>query len=741
MPGPTERNRLARLHPRSRGPGPRAVHWCFPKDIRRVSLAAVRSHRSRIRRSAPRLSLATAAPTPMAFRLLIAAFALALCTPVRAQGEVHPIIEAGRGAEVQELFAPHRFGQRLEGLEALPEQCGEFRFSILRIRSRAITAMLTGPRDLSIELRHPSDEAAGPRRIGSFAVSLSEASPCLEALLAALETNDSGRFWRSTAGPADPVESVLRPSATRATPTDFALPLLLFALLVVALALRGSSRRALLLLLVITGAALALRLAFSPRMLLGAWPYSRLTTIQRALWHSETLRSLLAHHRIPEAAFLQNVGLVAAALTPVAVFAHGRRLLHSEGRALAAAFLLAILPLHLRFSLSEVAFVPSLVLSSTLFALAHTATKDPNRLVRLFALAGVPALSALVIYARPLNFLFIGLLAVAMALFPPPPTERSNAGWRLAAAISSVFAGVLAFARHILGRYGEQVDGGLDIAVFTRGIGLLLDTEHNTLLNPWTTPPLALLFALAGAWSFRRKEPRTIAFLVGWFLLFLITHAYVVPRSVAMQARYHLHLVVPFVFLAALALERFLDLDAMLKEPGFDAWGWPGWRYTLVAALAASPWLHRDFIDDLAFADLEEQRFVEAQVGTIPAGCTVFEYPGHNDADARFGRMPRFLHGGEVQRNYSVVPHSERSGSIEGALPECAYYFEGLPCFNVRPEDAQDGVHPACAELRRSARWEPESSVTVPRRPYDGSAFGQSTEGPPLRLTLYRRVH
>ena len=64
---------------------------------------------------------------------------------------------------------------------------------------------------------------------------------------------------------------------------------------------------------------------------------------------------------------------------------------------------------------------------------------------------------------------------------------------------------------------------------------------------------LLLVFGGVAAWRSGRRA--RVGFRVAWRLGFFLTHAYVLPGNVAMQARYHLHLVVPAVFLAALGLE------------------------------------------------------------------------------------------------------------------------------------------------------------------------------------------
>ena len=295
------------------------------------------------------------------------ALALALSSASTALAQTIPVIEPGREADVQALFAPHALGEEIDG----------WRFEAIDI-DRDVIRVRVVREDESREmaLSHPGDERG---RSASFAVDVDDDPGAgIEALLAALEQNDQGEFWRAEARP-DPVLDMRRVAGASSLATDGVLwSLLLFAWIVVLAihASRGASfeRRYLVGLVIAAG---AVRWALAPRMLLGAWIYSRSTDLQRWIWDSPTLAWLSEGRTLSQVDVMIATGFAYALITPLAVFAHGRWILGGARRGLIAAFVLAGLPLHVRFSASEVAFIPSIVLSSP-------PRRRPSRLLRGF---------------------------------------------------------------------------------------------------------------------------------------------------------------------------------------------------------------------------------------------------------------------------------------------------------------------------------------------------------------------
>ncbi|MCZ7679075.1 MAG: hypothetical protein M5U28_10100 [Sandaracinaceae bacterium] len=67
-----------------------------------------------------------------------------------------------------------------------------------------------------------------------------------------------------------------------------------------------------------------------------------------------------------------------AVAMPLVLFSHATYLLRDARAGLAAAFAIAFLPQHVRFSRCEDGFVASLVLTSLAFALIHGWLRDPR---------------------------------------------------------------------------------------------------------------------------------------------------------------------------------------------------------------------------------------------------------------------------------------------------------------------------------------------------------------------------
>jgi len=642
-------------------------------------------------------------------------FALVACVLVVATGAAAqdvPVIESGRDAEVQALFAPHALGDEIEGA----------RFMSIAIDVDRITLGVDrGEVRWEAVLRHPEHPEAGARETASFAITSAE-DPALEALLGALEDNDEGRFWRTRAAPPDAMRSQARFDYARSWLRDGVVWTALLVLLAFGLAMHGLERRALWTLIGIVAVGVALRLWLSPEALLGAWPFSRTKLMQRAVWEGPALRMLSQGRVFPEIGVLQSVGLVFACVTPVAVFAHARHLLGDVRPALFAAAVVAVLPVHLRFSRSEVAFVPSLVLSSLLFALAHASVKA-SRGARLGLLSVIVPVSALACTARPLNILFLPVLAAALLLLGD---DERGEGWRnpkrWAPLLVATVAGGAAAVMELRSDYAREVAEGASFDTVVRGLQVIFDVEDDTLLNPWITPPLLLLVVAFGAW---RSERRRVVLLFGWLGLFFVTHAYVVPVSPAMQARYHLHLVVPFAFLVA------LGVDALWRRRRILAWAAIGYA-------ATSPFVHREFVQDLGFNDLREQVFLARALPEVPDGCTVLEY-NRRDVDLRVRRFASELRDGRHRRRL-VVWNVRGEGALREEVatlldtpPECLYWYRGLTC---QGESGDAELVAECRAMERRGTVVAEDRFETRR--YDANQSAGIDGGEIVELSLHR---
>jgi len=671
--------------------------------------------------------------------MLVALWSSVGVTPAAAQVGQVPIIEAGREDETLALFAPYTLtGEVSDG----------FRLMNVRIEATYIACELVGPGDdtASVRLEHPDYADDSDGETASFAVRREASSDAgrraADAIYAAILENDPGGFHRRRAqlpppSAARPIERLL---GSGWAIDGMVLCLLGLALFLVLLGrdLAKGSRTARCGVVGLTVLGALLRLTLSPATMLGAWPFSRTTPLMRLIWEGPGLAAVLERAEAQAHYFdvAIAVDLLFAIGTPAAVFLHAKKLLDSERTALLAAVIVAVLPVHLRFSQSEVAFIPSLALSSFTFALVHIALKDESARFRLAATVALPFVAGVMFVTRPLNQIFLPLL-----LWTAFYLSRRSARLRSRLLVSTllVAVAVTTFVLEVQPLYGDQIANGLTFVTVTTGIRSFFSPLQNSLLHPWITPPVLSVLAVVGAWiSVRGPGPEREkgVFLVAWLLLFYVAHAYVTPRSIAMQARYHLHLVVPFVLLAALGFARMHARRRALF--------WAG-----VAYLLATPFLHSSFIRDVAFDDQREYAFVRDVAREIPESCTVLEYTGEGagDVDLRFDRAGAILDGHTERRRFVPLSIGAEAGAPDALLeearalletpPPCLYYYEGLFCFARKKDDEQ--IAAACEAVHRGAALDEVATTRFTPRIYDGNLAGNlGDRSEPITLTLFR---
>lgn len=642
--------------------------------------------------------------------VLVCALAGFAVAPALAD-DIH-VIETGREADVLALLSPFALGSDVEGWSV----------ENVSIEATSIDVTLVQAEESAhLILVHVSEDDVLTRST-SFGFRRTEspgAGPATDTLVEAITRNDDGTFWRVEAS-TDPAPSFARSSI------DGLLLLGVFLVLLLIVAFRMAERRWLLALIALTG--VGLRFWIAPRSMLGAWFYSRTTPIQRAIEESGSLRwfNLQLGGEWSEIDILLLIGFVFAAATPLALFLHARLLLGDERRALIAAAIVAVLPIHLRFSASEVAFIPSIVFSSSLFAAAHGVMKGNKRVAVLGAAALIP-MSIATLYARPLNMLFVVLLAIYVGFVEKTASKRR----RLVAAIVPALCAIPITAIHLVEQYGENLRDGASVRVLVDAAALVFDLEKNTLINLSITPVALLFMIIGGLVLFLRTpkgersgvEQRRYLFLFLWLGVFFVTHAYVVPASAAVQARYHLHLLVPVVFMAAMGFDL---IQRRSKKGGF----------VLGVIMLASPALHFGFITDLDYNDLAELAFVREAQRMIPEGCEVVEYAA-TDMDARFRRGGLILADGSFSLPYTLVVQRPDEPLVIGEATGCRLVYEGLSCLSEK--EPSERIAPECAALLRTGTMSPAESVSFSSRIYDGNlarGFNPGTER--IQLTLYR---
>lgn len=472
-------------------------------------------------------------------------------------------------------------------------------------------------------------------------------------------------------------------------------------------------------LICITAAGAALRILLSQPTLLDAWPYSRLTSVARLIYEGPVLAALGGTYYLTDVLFDSN--LLLSILTPCAIFAHARYLFRDPRIAIAAAALLAVLPNHIRFARSDVAFVQLVLLSCLSFITLHEALGATSQRRRAAAMVLLPLLSVAAFDSRPLACNLGPLLIAAAWCFFPPEVPRSRR-WLASLLVLAAMAYDIQF--HLLGRHASQVQEGLAFETFERGFYGMFST-YNTLLLPRVTPlGLTALAAIGfGALAMRGEAIKGL-FLLAWLVGFYLSLGFVLSPITDMQARYHLHLVEPFVQLAAVGLVA--------------AHTWrPRVGQVLAVYAALSPLFHIGFIRDVCYSLPAEFTVLTTFREHIAADCTVLEYmgpePGVPGDPLHLARISEAVRAGRPDWRWHVVSigAAENSSSPLRAEvldllrdpPRCLYLYEGMRCYTEKPVVAP--IAPACAELRREIAARPELVLVsvredeIPNRVYD----------------------
>lgn len=650
------------------------------------------------------------------------------------------VLRPGREKDILALFAPYGLGSKVTN---------HWKLWSIAIEAQRVEVHLQDPsgHDERFTLVHPDEASDVSERTSSFALqraSLKDSSSQEAAtlLFQAANKHDHGGFWE------EPKQDQVKPSqpSTMTTPSpsmsragislarfavDGVLGLALIWILGVLLAvrlLRDAPRWMRWALPAIVLAGIVVRLDVSPPALLGAWPWSRVWPNVRAVFDGPALGLWAASSG--QTIFLTDVmmwtNFAYAAVMPLILFSHATYLIRDPRAGMAASFALAFLPQHIRFSRCEDAFVPSLVFTSLAFALIHAWLRDSSKLVRGLALGALPFVLYPGYLLRPLNMLFIGVYFAAIALLHPEtaPTKRRIVG--LAVVVGVGLAALPSF----ISTNEVALHNAISDLQWVGRIFRVVSTPQLFVLTDLRVTPLVLLVcAGAGAHvAWRNGEKRLVIFLGGWLSLFIAAHAFVVEP--AMQPRYHLHLVVPFVLFGAAAVP-FL---------------WRKARAGLLCAalvLLAAPWMHKPWIRDLHYAEMQEYEFVRDARSLIPEGCTVVEYVGTDERamELRFARIGEVRSAGGVSSRYHVIPAfspgvggraADAANAVLNHPPACLYMYHGLAC-------STDPAADACGALRARVSAEVVKQIEIPMDLYDRRmATHAPSAGTWVPLTLLR---
>lgn len=666
--------------------------------------------------------------------------AIWLSWPSRASAE-RPVIPPGREAEIIALFEPYAFGDELAPGYVLHS---------MNIDRATVIIWIAGPQDTyaRVQLDHPDYGSRGAEPLPSFAWSVAEAPPSAEAALAklrgAIVNNDDGRFWAAAPIADGAVVEDVRTRAAMAWMRDaLLLGLLLLSLLAVLIrdALREvpTWQRWALLGIVVVGAVL--RVTVPVHVGMDPWPYTRVFEVAQLVYASPSLAMLHGEPLYLSDAVIWTT-LALSILGPLAMYPHARSVLLDPRAALAVAGIVAVLPMHLRFSASDTGFIPTLTLASVAFAATYAGLHEPRRARAALMLGFVAVLMAVLFLLRPLNAMYVPLLLglpfVAQGIHEDRPRPSLLRIGSFAALLIGVTLAV--GVPHLLGEHSDDVREGLGVDTLRSALGVLVSGSHNTLFNPRFTPPGLSLLALLGVYELaRRRRLRLLVYLSCWLLGFLVAHSYVVPREPVMQTRYHLHLVTPFLLLAAAGLDAVWGWLARLGDARrLAAVG------LLALYLAASPLLHLRYVRDVEFNELREWLFVHELREQIEPGCVVLEHTGMG-TDSRMERVGAYIEAGVPRQRFTHISLArddegrELSDEALAALtdpPECLYLLQALPCFSAKPDELP--IAPVC---HAALGWQIAEHVTrlgFESRVYDENLGAHLGDVEWIELTLFR---
>lgn len=643
------------------------------------------------------------------------------------------VIPPGQEQRIVQLIAPHAMGDTIDGWTI-----GDIAIDREEIRFQ----LRSGELDAELLLRHPKSAPGDAARSRNFALIRRCAGSCPEGVMGRLEAaigeNDQGVFWKQL-GPSPARRAAQAGLSQLKTTFDDGVLQLLFGLLLLCVVLwRQLSDAPKWVLPSLVGVVLLgalVRWILPVESLMTAWPYERVPPLVDAMWKGRLLPwfTSISGWSIGLQDLIFETNFLLAVLTPLAVFAHARYLLGDVRMAVAAALLLAILPMHIRFSRSDVLMIQSLATASLTFVVIYTSLLDRSRWVRLGFLVLIPALSLATYHVRPENFALV-LLDLAVVYI----VADKGVPLRRQLLVGSVvgLTGLYGFFTRFIVANSDQVARGMGLENLLDAFETLVDPRLNTFTNLFATPPWILLLALLGAgWLWRNGERKRTVFIVLWFCGYLFIHSIARGHLIALQARYHLQLVTPFLMLAAAATPLVL--------------GWTRRRQAVLAGLLLlSPPLYSGFIRDVNFYEMEEFLFLREASARIPDGCTVLEFsPAYErekpeeTAPSRLNRLALRMEGGmETGRFHVLNAGVLREGALQeeltrqahdilGAPPPCLVAYEGLTCRSHRP--AEEEIAPVCDAMRvRLAVAETLGTTTYTARDFDGPFLGRILSAP-----------
>lgn len=482
-------------------------------------------------------------------------------------------------------------------------------------------------------------------------------------------------------------------------------------------------------LVLVSGAALALRLLVSPRTFLHEYYHIAETvtgylTGRMAGLYGNTGPALfrfvagaLDRGDDVQVIFVTNAIISSLAIPAIALL--DLALMRSWARALCAAVLLGVLPLHLRFSAAEDLFVQALTFglwALALFALyLHT-----RRLEDVFVAA--LALS-LAMQTRPEMFLF-PIVLVALVAVAEPRAWRVLFAWRTLIAV--LVLGALLSPRvielqRVLQERGSASPALPDLPRYVR---------HLVLFQREVTPVMYWILLLVGAvWSAWRA-PR----LLMWVMLVFVGYT-LVSLSLFDNPVYNLRSqILPATFallIAAGAASAWLELWGQRRAVAY------GLGTAILALVALTVVVtSRGFVTELRDQQLE-WAFLERTVPLLPDRATLVsavEVGGH-----KLDGFPHFL----LQRSGKTYDLVDVRNAAQGEVPWPAardelLYYQGMFCYFAFDDEASpDPMTPACQAVHERYVVEPLLVEDLHTKGYSLLRYARDGEGP-YRIGFFR---
>jgi hypothetical protein len=333
--------------------------------------------------------------------------------------------------------------------------------------------------------------------------------------------------------------------------------------------------------------------------------------------------------------------------------------------------------------------------------------------------------SAQLVTVRPLNILFVFLFVGTALCMEWRKVPRIRA---VGVALLTGGVGLVVGGMDLAQSNSDQVTSENMLTALAAAPLLLFNVHSNTLINPYVTPVIVLVLSGLGTWKLYKRDKGVVFYLLFWIASFFIAHAIIIPEAVEMQARYHLHLVVPFAMLAGASWLYFERVN-------------PRWLVAAGAGVLISPFLHLGFIQNVNFNESNEHRFTEQLSDVIPDQCVVIEpiYGEGQHSSSRIKRMSTLVSNGEKVERLEVatiyVDPSSPNRAVElvkdlvDGSDKCFYYYEGMACSEMSFDTFSD-----CHSLRKALTTLRLTNVTFSNNEFNRGGYQDSTH----TLSLYR---